>query len=103
MNISRIVSSLPRTVAYGERIRPTRDWFVLLSIASLLVVVSVVWNVFLLVRIERGEAIDGSTPTPTAFDNKPIEAVKQVFLERAEEERRFRQEYRFVDPSRSGS
>lgn len=103
MNLSHLMSSLPRAIAYGERIRPARDWFVLLVGASLLVVVSVVWNVFLLIRIERGEAIDGSVPAASAFDSKPIEAVQEVFLKRAEEERRFRQEYRFVDPSRSGS
>ena len=85
--------------SYGQRIRPARDWFALLSVAIVLLIASVLWNLWLLKSVERGGTIGNEAPPP-AFDAAPIESVRALFEARSEEERRYRQEYRFVDPSR---
>lgn len=93
------LGSLLKKFSYGPRVRPARDWFVLLSITIILLIVSVLWNLWLLKSVERGGTIGNEAPPP-AFDAAPIEAVRTLFQSRSEEEARFRQEYRFVDPSR---
>ncbi|HEY0979297.1 MAG TPA: hypothetical protein VGE23_00420 [Candidatus Paceibacterota bacterium] len=85
--------------SYGTRIHPTRDWFLLLSLATALIVASVAWNLWLLKSVERGGVI-GSEQAPATFDAAPIESARAVFEARRGEELRYRQEYRFVDPSR---
>lgn len=88
-----------KKLSYGPRIRPARDWFVLLSITIVLLIASVLWNLWLLKSVEQGGTIGNEAPPP-AFDAAPIESVRTLFESRSAEEARFRQEYRFVDPSR---
>jgi len=94
--------SLLRHLSYGDHIRPARDWFTLLSVAVFLVAVSLAWNLWLLNTVERGGVI-GTESAPASFDEAPIRSVQMVFKEREEEELRFKREYRFVDPSVTGS
>ena len=93
------ISSITKRLGYGDRIRPARDWFLLLSVAFVLAIASIAWNAWLLVKVERGETLDASA-APALFDAAPIESVRALFENRAEEARKFKQEYRFVDPSR---
>ncbi len=83
--------------SYGNRPRPARDWFALLSIATFLIVLSIGWNLWLLRSVERGRVIGNEAPP--AFDATPIEEIRAVFESRALEELKYRQQYRFVDPS----
>ena len=85
--------------SYGQDIHPARDWFVLLFVTVTLLIVSVLWNFWLLKSVEEGGTIGNEAPPP-AFDAAPIESVRTLFEARAEEKTRFRQEYQFVDPSR---
>ncbi len=93
------MGSLLKKVSYGPRIRPTRDWLAILSVAGTLVVASIGWNLWLLRSVGQGGVIGNQSP-PAAFDETPIESVRAVFESRAEEEARYADEYRFVDPSR---
>jgi hypothetical protein len=93
------INAILTKVSYGDRARPVRDWFVLLAVMAVLVGLSVGWNVWLLRNMEKGGTI-GTPETPSAFDTAPIESVRAVFESRAEEEARYENEYRFVDPSR---
>jgi len=80
---------------------PARDWFMLLAAALILVLASVVWNVWLLTKVERGETIGTQAPVQ-GFEAAPIDSVRAIFEKRKAEELRYRQEYRFVDPSLPG-
>jgi hypothetical protein len=88
---------LPRI---GDRRKPSRDWLILLTLAFLILIASIGWNVWAFVRITNGE-VSGSTTTSTnGPDISIVEQVRGVFVERAAEEQRYRTEYRFVDPSK---
>ncbi|MGK2908739.1 MAG: hypothetical protein ACSLE1_02920 [Sphingobium sp.] len=97
MNLSLNLSSLKK-LGYGDRVRPSRDWFVLLAIACVLVGASIGWNVLLYKTAERGGAI-GDERLPEPFDAAPIESVRAVFESRALERAQYEQGPRFVDPS----
>ena len=97
----RPIISLVKHLAYGNRIHPGRDWFTFLAVAVFLVAVSVGWNLWLLHTVREGGVL-GPTKAPEAFNAAPLESVDQLFTERKEEELRYKREYRFVDPSRSG-
>jgi len=86
-------------LSYGDRPKPARDWFVLLSLATALVALSVAWNLWLMRDAERGALIGNEAPS-TSFDAAPIESTRAVFEARKLEEFKFKQQYRFVDPSR---
>jgi hypothetical protein len=64
----------------------------------MLVTLSLCWNVWLLWRAGQGAGIreNGEVQGPAS-----VSSVRALFEVRAQEERRYRQEYRFVDPSRS--
>ncbi|MBU1292444.1 hypothetical protein KJ819_00045 [Patescibacteria group bacterium] len=99
MKISLNTKALLKHLSYGEHIRPARDWFTLLSVAVFLSACSLAWNLWLLHTVKSGGVI-GSETVDATFDTRPIESVQGVFEERRNEELRFTQEYRFVDPSR---
>ena len=85
--------------SYGASLRPARDWFLVLVVAVLLVAGSVGWNVWLFQGVERGAVIGESSAGRTGLDERSIESVRRVFESRQEEQNRYRNEYRFVDPS----
>ena len=79
--------------------RPARDWFYMLLIASLLIAASIAWNIWLLRSVEAGGTIGDESVEVESFDESPIESVRALFRAREAEQLRYRQEYRFVDPS----
>jgi len=85
--------------SYGNQVHPARDWFYLLMAMTLLIAVSIGWNVWLLRSVEQGGTIGDENVQIESFDEAPIESVRAVFEERRNEQLRYRQEYRFVDPS----
>jgi len=89
---------------YGDRVRPTRDWFVLITIAFVLLLVSVGWNIWIFVELANGQSLGPvpvarHTPIPTIS----VTSVQEVFKERAAEETNYQNNYHFVDPSAPGS
>lgn len=97
---------LPTSIAHpplpriGDRRKPSRDWFILLILAFLILIGSIGWNVWEFIRITNGEAAGTTTAGMKGPDIGIVEQVRNVFTTRAAEEQRYRNEYRFVDPSK---
>lgn len=89
--------------SYGDRPRPLRDWFILVSLGAILLGLSVGWNAWQFVRVTEGQTIGEAVPQTIAPAAASLEGVRSVFQNRAAEEARYRTEYRFVDPLQQGS
>jgi hypothetical protein len=77
---------------------------VLISIAFVLLLLSIGWNVWLFFELANGQAIGAAqtkkpTPTPTVT----VTGVQKVFQERANQEANYANSFHFVDPSVPGS
>lgn len=99
MKNSLNLSPLLKKFSYGSDLHPARDWFYLLVVMTVLIALSIGWNVWLLRSVEKGGTIGDESVEIESFDEAPIESVRAVFEERRTEQLRYRQEYRFVDPS----
>lgn len=99
MKTSLNLGPLLKKFSYGDQVHPSRDWFRLLMAMTILIAISIGWNVWLLRSVEHGGTIGDETVTIESFDEAPIESVRAVFEERRSEQLQYRQEYRFVDPS----
>lgn len=84
---------------YGSRLRPDRDWLVLLGTWLLLFLISVGYNVWLFSRVTKGESLD---PNAASFEARPVDvsSMTATFDTRVAEQERYLGEYRFVDPAR---
>ncbi len=88
-------------ITYGKRVHPQRDWLMLLAVAMMLLIVAALWSAVL---YARGTHRDTDTQTPVAPTGVSLEALEKttaLFEARAQEEERYRSEYRFVDPKQS--
>ena len=96
-NIFTTPNSVFAFFRYGSRLKPARDWLVLLGIFALILGGSLAWNLWLFSQVTQGEKIGTATSTP------PVEIrlnqVRTLFSDRAAERDRYIGEYRFVDPS----
>ena len=94
--------SLPRTriPRVGDKKRPSRDWLVLLTLALLLLILSIGWNVWTFIRVTSGEVVGDTAPSITGPNISILEQVREVFTARKAEEQRYFTEYRFVDPNK---
>lgn len=99
MKTSFSLAPLLKRFSYGTRVHPARDWFYVLLVASLLIALSIGWNIWLLRSVEAGGTIGDEAIEIESFDESPIESVRALFKAREQEQLRYRQEYRFVDPS----
>ncbi len=91
------IRSLLNFFKYGARLRPARDWYVLLVLFSVALGVSIAWNLWLFEQITKGQTIGGPPPAPAP--QIQLDTVKALFEQRAAERARYTSEYRFVDPS----
>ena len=82
---------------YGPRLRPTRDWLMLLIIFAVLLLASLGWNVWLFSQATKGNIVGATPEAPQA--QIELEEIKTLFAERSAQQARYIQEYRFVDPS----
>lgn len=87
---------------YGEHVHPERDWFTLLTLSFMVLVVGVVWNTWLFNDVSSGGVLSGSaTSTPPAFSKTSLQAVQKVFSDRAALEAQYVAGVKtFTDPSR---
>lgn len=99
MKPSFSLNALHKKFSYGTHTEPARDWFYVLLAASVLVALSIAWNIWLLRSVEAGGTIGDESAVVESFDESSIESVRTLFRAREEEQLRYRQEYRFVDPS----
>jgi len=98
-NLLESIKNSGKMFSYGERMRPFRDWFILIAIFGAFCTASMVWNLWLFAKITAGETIGVATTTPVqqapAFD-----VVEGLFVERGEERTRYIETYLPQDPSR---
>ncbi len=98
--MKNILAFLSRFFSYGTELRPVRDWYVLLSFIFILLMASVFYNAWSFLEVYRGEVLSFEhKEIKQSFNSKPIETSRLIFEKRAEEERAYRFEHRFIDPS----
>jgi hypothetical protein len=91
-------TSLKNLLSYGSRLRPDRDWLVLLVLFTIALAASVVWNLSVFSRITKGQQV--GTATVAQPVQLQLGTVTTLFTQRADERARYLSEYRFIDPSR---
>jgi hypothetical protein len=90
-------STISKRLHYGAHLRPVRDWFVLLIIFVLFLLVSLAWNLWLFSQVTQGQQIGTASSTPDT--QIPLDSVTTLFDSRAQERAHYQHDYRFVDPS----
>jgi hypothetical protein len=102
MNLSKltaILSKYLRAFRYGDRVRPLRDWLLLISIAGLLLIGSGGWSFWLFTQISNKQEATVAIPA-AATGTASLESVRTIFEKRAAERAHYISDYHFVDPSR---
>ena len=84
---------------YGDRLRPHKDWFILLSVSLVLLIASIAWNVWFFFSVVEENLSVGPPPPEEALDRSALEAARAISAKEDEEDTRYRNEYQFVDPS----
>ena len=98
MKLSLNTKSL-KGISYGTTLRPSRDWLVLVSVIFVCLLISVGWNLWTFNKVTQGGSV-GTGTAPEQTGAPAFDGVTNLFEQRAAEEGRYRNEYRFVDPSR---
>lgn len=93
------LTNLTKSLTYGDRPRPLRDWFVLLAVTLVLLLASVGWNLWTFDRVTDGEPL-GETAEISQINTESVDRASALFERRELEADRYLREYRFVDPSR---
>lgn len=90
-----------RNARYGERLRPVRDWLVILACIAALTLASAVWNAWTFVRVANGDILGGAPPAlPAPFSGASLQRLQNIFDARAAEEAKYTTgAYPFADPS----
>lgn len=86
-------------IGYGATLRPSRDWLVLIALLFIGLLVSVGWNLWTFKKVTEGNSL-GAPPPAQDTGTPAVDSVHALFEQRAAEEGKYRNEYRFVDPSR---
>ena len=104
MNVQKILARIKKALSYGDRLHPERDWLMLISIAGILFVASIGWNVLLFFQFQNGKNVTAQTaPQVQKSLGDSISQVQDLFQSHAAEEVNYQQTYHFVDPSLPGS
>lgn len=91
------LGSVSNPFKYGDRLKPERDWLVLVSISAILLLGSLAWNAWLFLRVTNGDAI-GTATAPQSLNPASIDSVNALFQQRANIETEYKNAH-FVDPS----
>lgn len=86
---------------YGDRLNPSRDWMLLVSAATILLLASIGWNAWLFYRVTSGDAIGTANVSPP-INPASIDSVNTLFQNRANTETEYKNAH-FVDPSTPAS
>lgn len=95
------MSSLWRRLKSGVA-DPVRDWFVLITIAGILLIAIVVWNIWAFSTVANGGTIGGTgaSATQSELDSASLNAVRATFQTRTTEAAKYETGvYRYADPS----
>ena len=101
MSISALGAKLKSRFRYGQRIDPSRDWLVLLSVSGIILAVIVVWNVWAFDTVSKGDSIGAPVETGAPlFNQASLNELNAMFSARASEEQKYQSgAYTFTDPS----
>lgn len=104
MNIRALTGKfrMPK-IGYGSRIRPMRDWIILVCVSLLLLGGFAVWATWLSMTGDESDGAKAITPPTPVLAPELLQKTDMLFTERALEAERYRSEYQFVDPSLVGS
>lgn len=91
------LNSTTKKFHYGDRLRPGRDWLVLLVFFIIALAISVAYNLWTFSQVTNGQKI-GNAPVTTPAQIK-LDQVQNLFDARAAERAHYKSDYRFVDPS----
>ena len=87
---------------YGNRLRPSRDWRIVLILSGLLLALSVGANLWLFEHVVEGGVLgDAPNVTSNVFSQQSLEEIEKIFAEREAEEGKYKfGTYNFIDPSK---
>ncbi len=103
MKLSKITSRITtylKFLRYGERIRPVRDWLVVLAVVAVLIISTSIWSYGLFRQTTAAERSQATAAAQASISRASLETVRNIFEARAAEHERYLSEYHFVDPSR---
>lgn len=84
----------------SKHLNPSRDWLVLVAIALAAFIGSIAWNTwFFFIALDQNVPAD-AVPVAEAPATNSLEKAQALFEAKAKELERYRNEYRFIDPSR---
>jgi len=96
------LSGSPESLRYGERLRPVRDWFALLGVLGVLLLLGVGWSAYTYVAVKQGEIIGNAPATEhLPVSRASLQSVEDLFAARAQEAAKYTSgAYTFVDPAK---
>jgi hypothetical protein len=86
----------------GATYDPVRDWLALITLAAILLIGIIIWNVWTFETVANGGSLAGAPQagTPTLFDRSSLDSIHKVFEKRASEAAKYETGvYRYTDPS----
>ncbi len=101
MHIFDSFGSFIQRLRSGASVDPVRDWLVLLIVAMVAFMGIIIWNVWAFDTVAGGGTLrTQTTKAPTVFNNSSLDTIHTIFLNRADEEGKYRTgTYRYIDPS----
>jgi len=87
---------------FRKRLTPERDWLIMITVAALLLAVSIGSNLWFFEQVSQGGVL-GTAPQKTnpVFSQNALDAIEKVFVTRdAEKQKYLLGTYHFVDPSK---
>ncbi len=98
--LTAIFNKYTKSFRYGDRIHPLRDWWVVISVALVLLVASAGWSYWLFELTSNGQVVNGPAAPVVQSNANSLDVVRMVFTTRTNEEGHYLHDYTFVDPSR---
>ncbi len=99
MKIPKIPEKL-QNIHYGNRLRPVRDWLILVSVATVVLIVGVVWNIIEFKSSVSEQSSVINTNMRNVVNMATVEKVQKTFVNRDKMRNRYENGfYYFEDPS----
>ncbi|MEK7602565.1 MAG: hypothetical protein AAB472_03715 [Patescibacteria group bacterium] len=98
--LQKTLGRIFRNVRYGSHPKPYRDWFWILIVTLTLLIGSVGWSYYVFLSTSSDDSGTSAVSLKRTLPTIPLDAVKHLFMVRAEERAHYLSDYHFVDPSR---